>query len=786
MKRDAAIKIVKQADTLSISNNICVFDFSLKTGSFSGKDIQSGITVFEDARFSLDELQHNCWWSWKQPEYVYEWSETPVSDCFGLGKTLCITHIPQQGYRPICTLKIIVYEDKPFIVFGFGIINQFDYPVLIPQVLLINEAKLFNGRKITVPQTLRGGAGSERQFVENTLDVNAYNSVMLTCNVNERRHTMVVGGLKYKEYFRHLMFSSESQTIKVSCEDPQGKYVAPKTTYNSDDTVFLDFVTVNPFTSLENYGLAMRQANNAKPNMYNFPTLCGWMVSNKDLGEGKSLNNSPGLVEQTKLAKETGIMKYTPIAVRLEPDYYCHKNYGDTQQGWWDNEHWAKYGSLLEPYETFGKFCKAVSELGGIVLTYFQCSMPSNDFAIAHPEWMLNNDISLLCYEHRPRVPYVRYDYTEPEFQKYILNMWKRLRSEGVRGIKFDYPETAWAKNGGFEDKSYTTTLAYRTLFALCRQGMGKDALIHERNLGEEETICVDVTAGIVDLQRVWEDSSHFEPEMVSRIGLRWYKNRVVFNYYPDGKSLFELKTKKPLPTEYRRTMLTLIGLLSGRLELGTSFGSMTKDMLYDVTRLYPVLEEPKSFRPVDMLLCDKHPQVYVYDINTDWSQIILCNNNKEEREISVPLSGNQCETGSLGMESDKEYYIYDFWNNKLIGKYFGNKKLSVKLGGCQSLVYSVHKVSKHPQFISTNRHIMQGYMELHNVQWNQKESLYSGLADVIADETMEIIIALNGHTLKKAEVDSGTVKMDLLANGLMVMKIDSKENKSVKWTLVF
>jgi hypothetical protein len=42
----------------------------------------------------------------------------------------------------------------------------------------------------------------------------------------------------------------------------------------------------------------------------------------------------------------------------------------------------------------------------------------------------------------------------------------------------------------------------------------------------------LDVTAGVIDLQRVWDDSSHFEPEMASRMGLRWYKNRSVFGYY--------------------------------------------------------------------------------------------------------------------------------------------------------------------------------------------------------------------------------------------------------------
>ena len=135
------------------------------------------------------------------------------------------------------------------------------------------------------------------------------------------------------------------------------------------------------------------------------------------------------------------------------------------------------------------------------------------------------------------------------------------------------------------------------------RQGLGADAYIHERIMGFKlvDVPCTDVNAGIVDLQRVWPDASHFEPEMSSRIGLRWYKQGTVFRYYPDGKSFHQNGVE--LDRTHRRTFLTLIGLLSGRIELGTSFGKLTDEMIYDLTRFYPILPNGKSFRPVDFLL---------------------------------------------------------------------------------------------------------------------------------------------------------------------------------------
>ncbi|TDG36230.1 hypothetical protein EZJ43_09510 [Pedobacter changchengzhani] len=779
--------LVKKSDErVSISNALFSLDFNLKSGEYKGIDKKNNKTVFANARFDLDAGG----FGWERAKYNYSFTESAIADTLGKGVQLSIKHVPMQGYALPRTLEIRIYEDLPFAVLGFSVTNPNNYTVRIKDAKLLDKGILFPKQKIEKPQTLRGGAGAEPNFVEQTMDMTAYNSAMLTAKVDNNRFTIVAGGLKYKEFLREVRLSAKDQSLTISVEDPQGKNIPAKQTYQSSDDVFLDFVTVDPFKSLETYGLAMRKANRAKPNMYNFPTLCGWLVSQSEYGDGKPRNNSPALVEELKLAKKNGFMNYTPVAVRLEPDGYCYSNFGDTQQGWWDNKHWADSNivvpALMKPYETFGKFDNAVRALGGIPFTYFQGSLPSNDFALAHPDWMLNNDISMLHAEHYHHMPFVKYDFTDPGFKAYTLNMWKGLGAQGLRGIKFDYPESAWAKDGGFEDKSYTTTSAYRQLFQLCREGLGHDAFIHERALGEYGTPRLDITAGIVDLQRVWDDTSDFEPEMASRIGLRWYKNRAVFSYYPDGKSLLNPKTKQPLPTNERRTMLTQIGLISGRLELATAFENITKEMKHDITRLYPVLQEAKSFRPVDMLMGKKNPEVYVYDISPSWSQIILCNNTKEAKNVSAPLSGLEYEVGSLGLNPDKKYYVYDFWNNNLVGVFSGKDQLNIPLEKEQALVYSVHEVENHPQFISTNRHIMQGMMDLENVKWNSQNNQYSGTSKVVGGETMEIVIALNGKKALKVKVDQGKASIEKTSNGLLVLKISTKNNASVNWTVSF
>jgi len=759
---------------------------NVQDGTFSGIS-RDGVVMFKDARFRIDPGLRE----WKLPQYEYRCDEAEdVNTVFGPGKTLRLWYLPKKSYDPDRFLDIVVPDDKPFLVLEWGIRNPFEYEVRIRDAEVLQGGLLFQGQKVSHPQSLRGGAGAEPNFVEETAVISAQNSVMITYvdEISGKRRTLVAGGLKYSEYAKKVdsylkkdkSSGEEKSLLTLSIWDPQGKRISPGTEWKSDDSFYLDFSTTNPFDALELYGEALAKANNAHPNRYNFPTLCGWMVSTKNLGEGKPINNSPGLVEQMRIAKERGLNKYTSLAVRLEPDYYCYRNQGNTQQGWWDDEHWAEYGSLKPPYETFAKFCKAVNEAGGEVFTYFQTSLPSNDFAVAHPGWMLNDDISLLHIDHPHHRPLVRYDYTNSDFQNYLLGMWQRLAKDGVVGIKFDYPETAWAKDGGFDDKTYTTTSAYREVFKLCREGLGKDAYIHERIIGNkvhEDVPRLDCTVGIVDLQRVWSDASHFEPEMASRIGLRWYKQGKVFRYYPDGKSFYY--KGKALSQKDRRTMLTLIGLLSGRIELGTSIGSMTDEMFYDLTRMFPTLPNGKTFRPVDFLTGKKHPEVYVYDVNDEKHVTILYNTDTgNARTISAPLSGDMIDDGAMGLDASKEYYVFDFWDQKPMGKIKGGENLSKDLRPNEALVFSLNEVKEHPQVIGTNRNVMCGMFEISDEKWNEQGKTLSFDADLIEGEEMHVFVAIpDGTDTSKIKVTAGQAKAGYsLQDGCVVVKLLSKK----------
>ena len=168
--------------------------------------------------------------------------------------------------------------------------------------------------------------------------------------------------------------------------------------------------------------------------------------------------------------------------------------------------------------------------------------------------------------------------------------------------------------------------------------------------------------------------------------------------------------------------------------------------MFKDVTRLYPVFGGTRSPRPVDMLTGGIHPSIYVYKVTSDWHQVLLINNRKSgSSEISAPLSGDSAETGAVGLEPDCSYHAFEFWSQEYLGRLKGTGAVSRRLRGGEVAMISMRRARRRPQLISTNRHIMQGLVETHNMHWDGRRRALSGSVDIVGGEDLVITVACNG-----------------------------------------
>jgi len=71
----------------------------------------------------------------------------------------------------------------------------------------------------------------------------------------------------------------------------------------------------------------------------------------------------------------------------------------------------------------------------------------------------------------------------------------------------------------------------------------------------------------------------------------------------------------------------------------------------------------------------------------------------------------------TAGLERGRDYLLFDFWNQKFLGKVRGEYSVELPPHACQ--VISVRPAEGHPQLIGTDRHITMGGVEIANEVWD-------------------------------------------------------------------
>ena len=583
-------------------------------------------------------------------------------------------------------------------------------------------------------------------------------------------------------------------TFNLYASDVIGKLVDANSDYVAEkDRFYLDFVTRNPVYSSEKYAQTLRTMQHIELNYYYFPTICLWYAMMPIYGGNVVMgtNDAVGAVEEMQRVKASGFLKYTTMGVRLVPDCYYENN----QNGWWDDEHWRlrgsgpqgesmklKAGHYRPPYDTSKKWAQAILDLGGLPFTYFQTAVRSKDYAEAYPEHMLFNEsfheIDTFDWLNKN---YTTYDFTDEGFVAHMRDVYRNLHDAGIAGMMFDYPYTGWPIYGGMDDKYSTAAGAYRNIFRLASEGLGSKSYIHERNLKYGS----DIALGYVSSQRTWGDTDVLTPEMVARSGLRWYKNRVVVNFDMDAKNL--LKSQPADTDDGINKLLTISYVTASRLLLANSFGTLDAAHVYKLSRIYPFHQFARSARPLDAFVTD-YPRVYGLKLTDKWSSLTFFNEDEEHpKEVSIKLSGIEGR-GGAGLQPDKKYYVYDFWNDNLIGVFGGDETLSQTLRKGEARQMAVREVENNPQVLSTDRHLLQGMLELSDVSWNAETKELTGTAELVEGEPMQIAIAVNGLQPRVCSVAKEGVKCSLTESSETVIKLclESAQGGKVSWKISF
>ncbi|MFP5040883.1 hypothetical protein [Parasediminibacterium sp. JCM 36343] len=788
-------------------NSLVSFSFNAQQGKFSITDKRTNQACIENATFQINKYASN-------QGYTFAWDAQPIKDELGTGNKITIEG--KKAGVPSLILEVFIYKDNGAIALNLGIENTSDTNIRIMRFFPL-KGIAYKGVSFDDYKALDGENGFAFTTVATKDTLKSLNNLLATFGKKgEKKRSLVIGGLTYNEFQKYASVIKKNDFLEVELkgEDPIGKLVDAKSRYILKDKFYVDFTTDNRFEALEKYGLALKNANHSDVSGVTIPILNFWYCFVAKFGGDKFRDNTLGTIEEMEEVTKTGFLKYSPVGLRLEPDDYSLPN---NQQGWWDNKHWQMYksGQLLPPYETIEKWGKKVYEMNGVPFIYCQTSKRSEDYCLQYPNHILFND----PYHKRSKGPvgwwgrsgdstaiYWTYDFTDTGFINHMKDVYKNLKSGGVQGIKFDYPETGWSYDGGFEDKYATTTSAYRNIFKLAYVGLGP-----KRDVQERIPPYGDIALGVITTQRTEGDNDRVYPGRVTKTGLRWYKNRVVTNYDCDPINPSHVYPTNTL--DGWKAAITMTYTTSGRMEIGKYFEKMDSKMIYALSRAVPLLAAPTaSARPIDAFTGKLYPQVYDFKINPDWHIVTFYNTEIEGEEwptdvmaywpdnkqfipkkmvsavVNVPL-GDNTDDGGLALDTAKKYYVFDFWNWKFVGKLEGSSKLEQELRPGEARVMAVHEAKEVPQFLSTDRHILQGYLDMAKYPaWDAAKKELGGTSKLIGGEEYKVIIATNGYKVKTATAEDATNSFKLIdkENSIYELVLKSKETKAYKWKVSF
>ncbi len=185
----------------------------------------------------------------------------------------------------------------------------------------------------------------------------------------------------------------------------------------------------------------------------------------------------------------------------------------------------------------------------------------------------------------------------------------------------------------------------------------------------------------------------------------------------------------------------------------------------------------------------DGPPRIYDFPVSADWHQLTLLNTDGSRKAaFAVSLSGEPA-AGAIGLDANSQYYVYDFWNDTFCGKLSGGETLKQTLRPGEARMLSIHRAETRPQFLSTNRHLMQGFVDLVGVpKWDAEKHVLSGTARAIGGRTFQVVLAGNGYRPMLATAVGATAKVEPLAGaeGLFRLSLRSPQTAEIAWTVRF
>lgn len=175
-------------------------------------------------------------------------------------------------------------------------------------------------------------------------------------------------------------------------------------------------------------------------------------------------------------------------------------------------------------------------------------------------------------------------------------------------------------------------------------------------------------------------------------------------------------------PLETARLATTVVALPGQMMFAGDKLAELPAERMRLLQQSLPVCD----VRPLDLFPVFEMAPVWDLKVRrpfAEWDVVSLFNWDETAAALGF-------EFAELGLASDVEYLVYDFWSQRYLGAHTGG--FSAEVAPHANLLLAVHPSTGRPQFLSTDRHVTQGATCLRALDWNDGERTLTGAVDLV------------------------------------------------------
>jgi len=541
----------------------------------------------------------------------------------------------------------------------------------------------------------------------------------------DREPGLVIGYLENNASLGQVELRRESapegpERLSVICDSSLGNgfVLAPGAAVSSDRVVIQ--LGDNPFGALERYAQSIGEAHDVRLS----PVIngwCSWFTFYEAITEDEVLRQARFAARRLK-----------PFGFEyIQVDDGFYRAFGD-----WDGNARFPHGMKW--------LAGQIRELGlkpGIWLAPFVIA-EGTDIHTNHPDWLVHRPDGKLKQvgpglvedsEEARRASPKRYalDITHPGAAEWLRKLFDTVATDwGYDFIKIDFVDWSLLAADRYYDPTVTRAAAYRKGLQIMREAMGPNRHLLDCGPGQ-------VSAGLLDSMRIeldqppptWNQYFLNSASTAPAAAKRYYFHRRVWINDADHVCL------SLLTPEQAQAAATIVSLSGGTMISGDRMTDLDTGRLEILRKVFPSLGQ--AARPVDLFERDR-PEVFALPVKRAFAEwLVVGLFNADERSPAH----KEIALDRLGLDPSKTYLAYDFWKERFFGEVQGT--LRMPLAPASVTLLAMHEKRGVPQFISTDRHVSQGGVELDNVAWEPAAGLLRGVSRGPIGSTHRVLVYL-------------------------------------------